>query len=227
MPTLPAVPNVIKFQMLCTNSTSGHHIVNNFHYAYTGGAPSIADLNSAATALFNFFAAMAPDFATTTSVISCTAIDLNSSTGNEVTYTPAAVVGTAPTPVMDAANAGVINWKIARRYRGGKPKTFIGGLGGGLIQDVIHLNASFTTTLQTFATALLTTGSGGMLKTFGGLTLTNMVNVSYYSGFTNYTKPNGREASRPTLRAAPVVDVISNYVVNPVFGQQRRRRLAS
>jgi hypothetical protein len=75
---------------------------------------------------------------------------------------------------------------------------------------------------------LTTSGSSTPVPgVYGGLTCVGLSNVSYYSGFVNYTKPNGRQASKPVLRAVPLVDSIDSGTSEPKIATQRRRLLAS
>jgi hypothetical protein len=117
----------------------------------------------------------------------------------------------------------MIQFNIARRYRGGKPKIF---LPAGVAADISNTNTWGSTFLATantdwaaFAAAVLAAGWTG------AGTLTH-VNVSYYTGFTVVTNPvTHRARNVPTLRGAPVVDTVISYAAEVDIASQRRRNL--
>lgn len=146
------------------------------------------------------------------------ATDLGTSTG---------LVGISGTPhIGSRTGAGnpvqvcaLIDYKIARRYRGGKPR---GYWPYGISSDVVTENtwsASFQSTLNTQFGAAIASMTGSST----GVNITQHVNVSYYSGFTTYTGSGGRPKTRATLRATPLVDPVVTHDVNPFLGTQRRR----
>jgi hypothetical protein len=55
------------------------------------------------------------------------------------------------------------------------------------------------------------------------ITLSNVINISYFSGFTVFTTPSGRARNIPTPRLVPLKDPITGSLVNQKIGSQRRR----
>jgi hypothetical protein len=155
------------------------------------------------------------------------AIDLSTSSGAGGVSTSAPLFGTGGSTAEPAQVAMLINWQIARRYRGGKPKTFLPGAGqADLASDstwaVAAVSAANTTASQ------LSQSSGPIVgHTFGSITIVFMVNVSYYQGFTNVTHSNGRTDSVPKLRSSPVIDQVIKGVASTKLHTQKRRLLAS
>jgi hypothetical protein len=145
--------------------------------------------------------------------------DLNSASGPQVSV-PQNVVGIESGTELPVNDAVLINHRIARRYRGGKPKSF---LPLGSAADVLQgktWTSTFVTNVQnawhTFIQAVPT-----MSPNLGTL---SFVNVSYYSGATEITDPpKWHDAWVPTLRTGAVVDPITSSVVSANISTQRRR----
>lgn len=195
------------------------------HYVlYTGSAPSgptMLTLCEDLAAAFNthVLALLSED----TSVSTVDGIDLSSSLGSgataDVTYS-----GTNDTPAVADQICAVVRFEIDRRYRGGKPKTFIPGAGTNSADS----NSTWGTTFVND----MGTGYGAFQTAIGdisaaGCDLEGIVNVSLYEGFTAVLNPvTGRYKNVPKYRATPLVDLVSSFTCDPLFGSQRRRRTA-
>lgn len=205
MPALPVVPNGLKY-------TQTWQIGNNlkaasiFHLLYSGGPPNAAACAGLAAI---FQAAMVTNFKGlfpgTSSIGVGTVLDISSTSGAQgVGGTVTA--GTRAGAEFPANVAFVVNHSIARRYRGGKPRTYIplgvatdnstSGLWAPLM--VTNVNSAYATVITDFLAA-----------TSGGVSITSYVNVSYYL--------NG------ALRTTPVVDTITASAGRQRIGSQRRR----
>lgn len=57
---------------------------------------------------------------------------------------------------VPASVAICISWKIARHYRGGHPRTYLGPLGSGAIETPTSFVGTFITSVQTSASSFLT-----------------------------------------------------------------------
>lgn len=223
MPALPAVPKVIRVDMLQAigNDPRGK---DRFYLQYTGAGGVIADL----TTLGNTISAswntnLAPLYTSFSSLSSLLLTDLTSASSPQVTNGTAHAGTRAGTQLSNAVCA-IVRCKIARRYRGGHPRHY---LAAGVSGDLAQSNA-WTVAFQ----SALTTGwtnfiSGAIAAPPASLTGLAEVNVSYFSGFTNKVFPSGRTRPVPTLRVSPVVDSVVSYSVNPIIGSQRRRNLQS
>jgi hypothetical protein len=129
-------------------------------------------------------------------------------------------IGTRAGATLSAAVASVINGQIARRYRGGHPKNFLWSGIETDLQTVGTWKAAFTSAVQAGWTGFIAAvNSSG----WAGAGTISPVNVSYYSGFHNFTFPSGRTRPIPTVRAAAVIDPIIQYSVRNIVGSQRRR----
>jgi hypothetical protein len=205
MPPLPPVPGVLKY-------TQNWQISNNlkaasiFHFSYSGGPPSGATC-AALAAIFQaaFITTLKTQFPATTSFGQGTVLDLASSSGAQGsggTVTAGTRVGTE----FPANVAMVINHSIARRYRGGKPRSYLplgvatDNLTAGLFTS--GFTAGITTDFGNWITDCLAASSGGV-------TIPAHVNVSYYL--------NG------ALRPSPIVDTITASTARQRIGSQRRR----
>lgn len=151
----------------------------------------------------------------------CLLEDLTSAT-SAVAELSASTSGSLTGTQNPAAACVVQSLEIARRYRGGHPRTYWPMGDAGLLQTPDTWEAAavtaFTARLQYFADQLIGTA-------FGSTTIANQVNVNYYKGFTVVTNPiTGRSRNVPTLLVTPNVDIISSFITRSYVGSMRRRR---
>lgn len=220
MPALPVVPNVLKLTLGWTiGGDSTAETVT--HWQYSGGAPNSADCITLAALFLSGAAAHFPaEMPTNCRLASATVLDLASSTGAEGTST-SGFVGTRTGAQMSGGTCFVVNHQIARRYRGGKPKSFLPFGVAGDLSDPQHWSSTFTAA----AGGAWGTVQGGFIGSAGGTTtITHQVNVSYYQGVNPPTTlPSGRVKQSPKLRSSPVVDVVVASAGSTRPGSQRRR----
>lgn len=197
---------------------------NRFYLKYDGSAPNATDLNSLAsgiaTAWSTDLAALVPSGYALNEV---DVLDITTLTGASGTWTGShAGTRSATAPPINCALG--IEYKIARRYRGGKPRIYLVAGDASDVASPGTWTSGFTTAAATawaaFMTAVtaLSPGSMGVLS---------HINLSYYSGFQNFTKPSGREYSVPKYRATALSDTITGYSVKTEIQSQRRRRTST
>lgn len=210
MPPLPPVPNVLKI----TNAgvCAGQNIINIWHANYSGGTPTDAILNTFAALVANkwqehFQDLMDSNYTYGTVVVQ----DLTSDTapvGNETVEWGGGSSGTQ----LSNQVCALINHTIARRYRGGKPRTYIGAvpqsfaldprtLTGSAISDYLSAWNEFATDVAAF--------------TSGDFTIGNLGCVSYYDKALNPTPPY--------RRTDPIFFPFGSSSVNERLCTQRRR----
>lgn len=131
--------------------------------------------------------------------------------GNAGTYLPA----------QTAVN---VEFNIARRYRGGKPRMYHPPMSQAETADPAHWDA---THIGSFNAAITNFFAGIEALSVGAIGTLQHVNLSYYQGFRNITNSSGRERAVPTYRAAALLDTITGYSTKGLFGSQRRRRNAT
>jgi hypothetical protein len=219
MASLPVVPGVLKIQLghaLSTRSAGSKAC-----FTYSGGSPTITQLDSIAAGVQSAWAShLAPLMTTQGGLGEVVVIDLasaNQTTG--VNETP--VEGSRPgTPMPDNVACLVLH-RIARRYRGGKPRSYFPF---GVTSDI----ASGQTWSGTFTTAVASGWAAFIAAVLGlsagSIALAANVSVSYYNGFTSVESPTThRYRNVNTVRSSPIVDPIVSDVVAQTFGSQRRR----
>lgn len=222
MPALPAAPGVVRITLgfQIGNDTAAQ---SRFFIHYTGTAPTNSDLNAYCTTVRSAWSANMPlTMPTANSLTSVSAEDLSSSTGAtgiDVTAVP----GTNGGGITANAVATMIQFLIARRYRGGKPKVFLPiGAASDIAAGGVWLGSYVTTVTTDWGAFMTSVKSGGWT---GAGTITQ-VNVSYYNGFTVVTNPiTHRARNVPTLRGTPTIDTVNSYGVEQGIASQRRRNL--
>lgn len=220
MPPLPSPGNVIRASFYI-NDESGVPAGSRVFFSYSGSPITQTNISALATAIATEWNSNLAAMTATTDVLdSVECQDLSSDLGVVGVATPSDA-GTRSGTAFPASIAANISHIIARHYRGGKPKTF---LRCGVTSD-LHSSSSNDWS-SSFQSALKTAWQAwvaGVLST-PNCNLTNIVNVSYYQGFTSVLNPvTGRTRDVPKLRTTPVVDVITDAAVIARLGSQRRR----
>jgi hypothetical protein len=197
-------------------------IMNRTFYHYAGTAPNIAELQQfVASAHSTYTSNVLPHMNEFLYLESVKGVDLSTPTAPEYEYAlnkQGGSVGSAAAP----GESIMINFHVNRRYRGGHPRWYQAGLDAQYIDQSGSLQAAFVSTFKgAFDTFLNNVAS----VAWSGAGQIQHVNVSYYKGFTNHTKPSGRVVQLPTPRATPTVDVIVGTSINPQVTSQRRRNL--
>lgn len=220
MPPLPVVPNVIKVQ---TFWTIGADIAAQTitHWQYSGSAPNA----TACTALAGDFetASTVWDglYPTSNSQTRFLITDLSSTSGasgENDTAIPGERTGTS----LPANCCVSIEWRTARRYRGGKGKSFMPlGVEADQLNNQLW-GASFIAAVNAAAPGLREAFIG---SSSGGCTITSQVIVSYYQGYNAPTTlPSGKVKQTPKLRVGgPVVDVVTGQNAAVKIASQRKR----
>lgn len=220
MPALPAVPQVIRIAMVGSFSLD-LDVVWRFYMAYTGTAPTDANLVTFAGSVGNAWntdiASLTPDQYTLTGV-DC--IDLTSATA-AVGQAVVSHAGTRGTGANPASAAALVNLKIARRYRGGKPRLYIPAGVNNDVSSAQTWTTAFQTAMNTGFTNFITAVEGAA---WSGGTLSGQVNVSYYEGHASVQNPvTLRWRNYSLVRGTPITDPILAIGTNIKIGTQRRR----
>ena len=221
-PPLPASP-CLKCSLGYTHD-SGLKAGSRFFIKYAGSAPTGSDCATfaatiASTWLGDLAGAVNPDWV----LSEVDVLDIASHDGASGLWSGdhAGTVSGTPMPAQTAAN---VEYTIARRYRGGKPRMYLPpSVMGNLVNDVAWTSAWATTlgtAVENFFTDLGTTGPGAT----GAI---SHVNVSYYEGFQNVTNTSGRTRAAPKYRAVASVDAVTGYQGHQEISSQRRRRVST
>lgn len=224
MPALPAAPLTIRVQVKHTLS-SDVDVIGRQYFAYTGTPPTAAQLVTMATTLFTNWGTVFAGYLPTTAAITEVIIeDLNTLSGATGLFA-GSTAGTLTGVELPAGAAFLMNYQIARRYRGGKPRNYFPFGSSAEVNDSQTWKSTFVANVVSqFGTWI----SDVKAAAWAGSTITNQVNVSYYSGFASVQNPvTKRWKNIATPRVAPVIDVITGYTGNPKFASQRRRNLHS
>jgi hypothetical protein len=210
MPALPAVANVLRFTI--EGDTPIHDWANVLHWNYTGGVPTTVDCQNLSDQLFgawstNFAALMV----TGSHVLKSTCVDLSSDLGSSG-ETVGSVVGTRGAVEIPGSACCLIRKTIARRYRGGHPRTYaFAGVQGDLL-DESHWNAPFLTAVEVGYTAVRAAMDAAVS---GATTLGVEVIVSYIDSTVTPAPPH--------RRIVPLVFPVGAFVTEATIATQRRR----
>ena len=221
-PPLPASP-CLRVRLDYTQ-TDAALAGSRFYLSYAGGAPTPGNCITLATDIAaawssNLAAVIYDGYALTEVDVLDISTEVGASgqwTGND----PGSMTG-AEIPASAATN---IEFNIARRYRGGKPRMFLPPPNQPAMLDAGHWTTGFVANVHTGITGFFTAVEALSVGAVGALA---HVNLSYYKGFTNITNSSGRERAVPTYRDTALVDSISGYAVKAEIGSQRRRRVAT
>lgn len=203
---IPTPSPVMRVRLIHESGTT-NLLGSRFFLAYTdASAPSIADLNSMATFISTTWNAQLAGLLNTSALLFSVIIDdLASATGNQGVDTTTHA-GTRAGAVYAQDAVMQLNFKIARHYRGGKPKVY---LPYGVTPDATsqtQWSSTFTNLSVSAWNAFIAAISG---HTSGGLTAGGQVSVSYYKGpVGNTNKSPWARKNVPAPRGTPVVDPV-------------------
>jgi hypothetical protein len=156
--------------------------------------------------------------ATDTSLTSVLVTDLSDPSGANVS-TGAAHAGTRVGGFLPASSCALLNFSLARRYRGGKPRAY---LPAGCQPDLGNAQTWTTAFTNAVLAAFRAFRTDVYNSTKSWSATAEQVNISYYHQVLvgpPPTPPVYVEQVRPT----PVIDVITGESVSSTVGSQRRR----
>jgi hypothetical protein len=219
---LPDVP-CLRVRMTGTDN-AGNDWGTRFYLSYAGSAPTGANCTTLASDIAGAFATdLAALVVTGTYLTEVDVLDIATDSGLSGQWT-GSDEGSRSGNSNPAQVCFNVEYGIARRYRGGKPRSFwpFGSSTDQLNQSMWE-SATVTAVnsgIEAFFTAVqaLSVGAVGALS---------HVNLSYYKGFTNITNSSGRERAVPTYRDTALHDTVTGYFAKQVMGSQKRRRTST
>jgi hypothetical protein len=224
MPPLPTAAHALRADH-SFNAGADTNVLVRLHLGYTGDPPSSADALTLATGILGAYAAaLRPLCSPNNELKSVTVTDLSTNTPGEATY-PSATPGTrALHPNVPAGSALLLNHKIARKYRGGKPRSYWPFFDANDLVGAGEWSSAAVEAAQIAFNSWVTALTG---LTAGTTVISGLCNVSYFSGYSAATiEPSGRAKNHTKLRVGgPVVDAVTSVVVSSRVGSQRRRNV--
>lgn len=222
MAPLPDVSGALRARLLFTIGGKADQGLRVF-YAYTGGVPNLAAVTAFANALMgdavtNLPAVMHPNVVFTGVEMT----DLSSPLGAVYTATTD-TPGTEDGDPLPAGSAVIAAYQIARRYRGGHPRSYWPlGTAADLTSDQDFASGSVTD----FYNAIQPVLASIVGLSSGSTTVSGQINVSYFEGFTSVENPlTHRYRNVPTLRPTPVQDGVEDIIIRAQVGSMRKRRI--
>lgn len=221
MPPLVNQPNVLKYELEFAAGTD-IKILSRLYFTWAGTAPTTAALNALAQTADSYASTNFPQLMDPTR--SYQGLNITDLTSPTAAYGAHATPnnGNGPGTPPPANSCVLMNMVIARRYRGGKPRVYWPFGLSAQVATAQTWSTSFLTLCHTqvagFIAAVLASSSGGT-------TVSNLVNVSYYEGFTTVTNAaTGRTKDVPKPRTTAIPpDVVVGWSLNTKIGSQRRR----
>lgn len=221
-PPLPAIP-CLRVRL---DYTQGDSFLagSRFYLSYAGSAPTAANCAAIAAGIASSWlgdVATIVDEAFTLSEVDVLDIATYTGLSGQANVSDAGTRSGTSLPAQVALN---VEFDIARRYRGGKPRIFFPP---GVAADLQTPGTWNSTYLGDVATAMSGFWPAIEAISVGAVGALNHVNLSYYQGFTNITNSSGRTRAAPKYRATALVDNVEGYAAKSVLGSQKRRRTAT
>lgn len=219
---LPASP-CVRVRLIYNEGSAGEG-GNRVYFSYSGTPPSGADCTALASGVATAWAGNLQGLIPANySLDEVDVLDIATDSGLSGQW-HGADAGTRAGSYLPANVATNVEFGIARRYRGGKPRFFLppgvqgdlesqGAWSAGYVSSVNEAVVNFFNAVQE-----LSPGTIGTLQ---------HVNLSYYKGFTNITNSSGRERAVPQYRDQALLDTVTGYSAKAVVGSQRRRRTST
>lgn len=197
-----------------------------FYLSYSGSAPTAANCSTLAS---DIEAAWVSHMAGLTPVLwslnEVDVLDIASDDGLSGQWT-GTEDGTRSGPGTPQQVATNVEFDIARRYRGGKPRMF---LPPGVAADTANENEWNSTFIGEVNTGLAAFIEEIEALTVGAMGTLAHVNLSYYKGY-NTTSPPWRGPGfkyPPKYRDAALLDSVEGYSTKAIMGSQKRRRTST
>jgi len=221
-PPLPARPCLrVKLDYLNADTSRAG---SRFYLSYAGGAPTPANCVTLATDIATAWGTdLAQLVASQWSLAEVDVLDIATNSGSSGIHA-ASIAGTNSGTAMPAQTALNVEFQIARRYRGGKPRMFLPPPAIEETVDAGHFSSSFVGTANTQVAAFFTAVEALSVGAVGAL---QHINLSYYHSFTNIANSSGRERAVPKYKDAATLDTVTGYAAKALIGSQRRRRVST
>lgn len=221
-PPLPDTP-CVRCRLIYTQ-TDSFDAGSRFYLSYSGSAPSGANCATLASDIASAWNTdLAGQFTPNWVLTEIDVLDIASDHGFSGQWT-GSHAGTNAGPALTAQNAVNVEFGIARRYRGGKPRMFFPSASKDETVDPGHWESLFVGSMNTAVANWFTAIEALSIGSMGTL---QHVNLSYYQGYTNVEIPGRRATSIPTYRSVAKSDPVTSYITKPLIGSQRRRRAAT
>jgi hypothetical protein len=206
--------------VLVWSSSGDINMQTKWFFRYSGGAPDATACTALASDIYTAVAAQADQWGSDVNLTNVIVTDLASVTGGQGEESSTAPGGKTP-GALSMSTALLINYKINRRYRGGKPRSYLPWL---VETDLTNRRAWSGTAVATAEGRLNTIFAAIIGSSSGSTTITEHVNISYFSGFTVVTNPTtGRARNVSTRRGTPIVDAVTGFTGSTRPASQRRR----
>lgn len=223
--TLPPLPDVSCVRVgLDFTQNDGAKGGSRFFLSYSGSAPTGANCTTLAGDVASQWATdAAPWINETWALTEVDVLDIATRSGLSGQWTGSNAGSRSGTPIIAQA-AGDIEFGIARRYRGGKPRMY--GPPGVTSDQASNSTwvSGYVSGLSAYAAAFFAALEA---LTIGAMGTLQHVNLSYYHGFTNITTSSGRIRAVPTYRPTALHDNVTGYFGKALIGSQKRRRQAT
>ena len=220
MPALPAVPNVLRVTYEFSDGLDFQAIVREF-WKYSGTPPTDATCATIASDIYTAWVTrLIAELGSVNQILGVKVVDLSSATAGAGVH--AAITGGTRSGLGFAGGTAVlVNKRILRRYRGGKPRGYWPFF---TVDDFLTPQGWKSASVSGLQTALgLFYGDVAAILE-SGCQLLNEVNVSYYHGFASVQNPvTLRWKNINTPRATPIVDDVVASTVHAQPASQRRR----
>lgn len=195
-----------------------------FYLSYGGSAPNGGNCQTLASDIATAWGAhLAGLVATTWTLNEVDVLDIATDLGASGQAHPS-IPGTLAGTALPSQCAINVEYDIARRYRGGKPRMFLPSPTDAQILDSAHYLPAFITNVNAGMQAFMAAVTASVVGTVGPFA---HVSLSYYQDFKNLPNSSGRMRAVPQYRDAALVDQVNNYACKGVIGSQRRRRTAT
>lgn len=194
------------------------------YFSYSGSAPTGANCTTLAGDIASAWNShIVPLYDDQTALQEVDVLDIATDSGLSGQWT-GSYPGAKTTNHLPQYVATNVEFGIARRYRGGKPRMY---LPPGVATDqgtAMAWGATYIAAVNSGVAAFTAAIEALSIGAMGTLT---HVNLSYYKGFTNHTTTSGREKAVPTYRDAALLDTITGYSCKAEMSTQKRRRTAT
>lgn len=223
--TVVPLPDVatLRVRLIWNQGLTGEG-ANRLYFKYSGSAPSAANCATLASDIASAWNTnIGPLCADNIGLSEVDVLDIATDSGLSGQWTGSHVGSRSGSGVPSQCCMNV-EFDIARRYRGGKPRCYLPAGVDGDFQTTATWTSALVSAVNTDFAAFITAVEALSVGSVGTLT---HICLSYYKGFTNITNSSGRERAVPTYRDTALSDTVEGYAAKIVVGSQKRRRTST
>lgn len=222
----PPLPDVSCVRVRLVYNTGGSDEAGSrFYLSYSGSAPTGANCATLATDIAADWSSHCAGLVhSSTTLVEVDVLDITTPTGASGQWT-GSIAGTLTGQALAIQLAQNVEYGVAIRYRGGKPRMYLPPPDVTAVGTSRTWTSGWTTGLGTAVAAFFAAVTSHSVGSMG--TLAHVL-LSYYEGYTSRTTGGGQVTFKPKYRSPNALHYnVLSYIPKSLMSSQKRRRTST